>query len=718
MQQGSRPITVRTVTACLMIILLATPFLVPIIWRLCQSGLNEPAGLLSDLAIGWCLFAVAWWLPRLPRAVLLVCFAVFQIIAFELHGAVHRLPSWQDARYLFDTTFLMGSLDGFHLSRPLFVTLLSLSGVTALLLPLRRCRPTTAIAILASGLLLFVAHSRVARISGSIEIAGRYQALHWLVSDAVAGLRRTLPADQQPMPLPAGLVRADLDGTTLLPADQTTRQQTNVLLVVLEGIPGLYLEEIATRMGVSAAASTMPKLAAATGDAMLIPDFVVHSHQTIRGLYAIHCGDFSKFSFATPKAFELEAMPERARQCLPAQLAEHGWETHYLQGAPLPFMNKDRAMPVMGFAEVHGLEWFDERTTTDFIWGTSDTDFFRGATRYVRSLQQSERPWFLSLLTVGTHQPYAVTEAAAKQYGSRRAAAVALLDEAVGRFLDDLRHNGVLDDTLVIITSDESHGAAGADWYTSWGLALIIAPERQALPRIKDGTYGLVDLEVSILDYLHLPVPPDIVGRSMLRDYDRGREMISFTGGLLRWQTADNHLYECGRSSTCRVVEGAGIIGFRPEPPTEEPVAAQRFALAGRLDANLAGGPLRTLHFADGQIRRLPPVAVNDWTDNLIGAQYLDFPAQSQVEVDIALQAVAAPPSGIQLRLVLRQFEQEVSAITPPDFPILYDGQAHQMSFRFTNEEARQAFSFHLLGAAPDTEIRIDRFAVTIDRDG
>ena len=69
-----------------------------------------------------------------------------------------------------------------------------------------------------------------------------------------------------------------------------------MLIIVMEGIPGLYHPEIRNSMGVAAADApiTMEQLAASAPDAMLIPDFTVHSHQTIRGLYAILCGDFSK----------------------------------------------------------------------------------------------------------------------------------------------------------------------------------------------------------------------------------------------------------------------------------------------------------------------------------------------------------------------------------------------------------------------------------------
>ena len=108
--------------------------------------------------------------------------------------------------------------------------------------------------------------------------------------------------------LPPTLRALDLDGDRLIGAGRAK----NVLIVVLEGATGLYHPEIRRAMGVGLESFDMSELARATARGMLIPDFTVHSHQTIRGLYAALCGDFSKLSWDTPKAFELLADPARA----------------------------------------------------------------------------------------------------------------------------------------------------------------------------------------------------------------------------------------------------------------------------------------------------------------------------------------------------------------------------------------------------------------------
>ncbi len=694
-------------------VLLAVPCFFPAGLRVISSGIHFPAGLLSDIGFGMLLYAVVLKSPRWLRAMLLLTWTLTQAMSQELLAAMQRLPSWQDLQYLLDPTFVKNTTAGLHLALPIFVVSFFLLTILAIVIPVQRTGWKLTACGLLTGILLLGIHHPISKAASGQSIAERYNPMHWLLTDSLSGSRAVKLSGISQADLPESLRIQDLTGTKLIDKGKAK----NVLIVTLEGISGIYLPEIREKMHVPETIFQMRKFAESTKDGMLVAEFVTHSHQTIRGLYSLHCGDFSKFSYEMPKATELQSNPARASECLPAQMDQHGWATHYLQGAGLQFMNKERAMPTMGFQNVHGVEWFTERTSTDFIWGTTDADFFHGARKYIQNLQAEQKPWLLSLLTVATHQPFTATEEMAKKYGSRKIATVAQLDDAVSAFVDGLRQDGVLENTLVIFTSDESHGAEGAGWYSSWGYAILLAPEKEQLPRQKEGTYGLVDVETTILDYLNLPMPPSIVGRSMFRNYSTPREMVSYTSSKLRWQTADNYLYECGRDGNCQKMQNTRIIGPRPETFIEdtENSADKLFALATVIDNKLldADKP-QVLQFAEGEIRKLPEKIVNEWTNNLIGAQYLAFPENSKVHVDIRLKAISAPPEGVQMKLTLRQFEQEVKSIEYPPLPLLHAGEEGQVQFEFDNIKSRQGFSFHLVGEGPDTSIQFQKFEVTI----
>lgn len=691
---------------------LGLPCLLPLFYRLLTEGIYTYQGMLSDLASGLLMLSLLLTVRfRLLTGILLLCWFILQIGTIELREAVGRLPVIQDLTYLTDPVFLSSSAAGFHLSAPVYTALLAGSILPALFQPVKhfywKVIATTAGTATAALLL----HSAIGSYNRSTAVNAQYNAAHWLVADVV----HHHEPEQLSTPVSTALLKTlnwDNDrGVRLLPP-QTPR---NILLVTIEGIPGIALAGMRDAKNISGEYEDLSAFDSALQATMLVPDFTVHSHQTIRGLYAIHCGDFSKFSFDMPKAYELLIKPNRGNICLPAQLAANGWSTHYLQGAPLEFMNKDKVMPVMGFQEVHGVEWFTNKTVNDFIWGTVDADFFAGAKQYINELRQQSTPWFLSLLTVGTHQPFYAREDLIRQYGSRKKASMAELDLSVTDFIGWLRQEGVLDNTLVIFTSDESHGSSLADWTSSWGYAAISSPSPAVLPQHKTGEYGLIDIEASVLDYFGLPVPAATKGRSLFRDYDDDRNMFSYTAGRLRWHNPGSGVLECSSLENCLFYADTKMIGKRPEPsvqPEKEPQTM--YAAASILDHSVIPHGDRVLDFSNRESRSLPEQIRNEWTDNLVGAQYLDFPAGSHVQVDIDLEASGENDTEIALRLVLRQFEKEVKEIAVPDFPLLHNGEKASVSFQFDNPEKRQAFTFHLVGEGKNAKLLLKTFQVTI----
>lgn len=696
------------------LLLLAIPFYLPAVLRVVLMGEFNLAGMLSDVALGSLFLSLALLVPRLLRVLVLSLWVVFQIGAQEMFAAMQRFPTWQDFHYLADPTFVENTASGMQLASPLTAGLMFAALVIGLLASAVRVSPGRLLLGLALGGSLLFLQGMANRQDVDSPVVARFNALHWFIRDAVSMPLRT--DYDKPLPPPAIFNRADLDGARLI----GTGKAKNVLIVTLEGLHGGYHPDVRRALGVTEDMYTMSHLTEQTTNAMLVPHFVTHSHQTIRGLYALLCGDISKLSMDMPKAYEVIGDP-RADLCLPAQMAKAGWSTHFLQGAGLAFMGKDRVMPAIGFQQVHGSEWFTEPDEIPFQWGASDPAFFKGVRKYIAALRAKDKPWMLTLMTVGTHQPYAVPDELVKQFPNRLLAAVSILDKSVGEFLAALKADGVLEDTLVIVTSDESHGALFADWVSSWGINIVFAPEQaqvsSRLPRIKQGTFGLMDMEASVLDYFALPVPDRVGGRSIFRDYARGREIASYTGGVLRWQTADDKRYECTVSEGCRVCDGAGILGARPAhcgwdgQGMDQKLFRMAYALDHLYDA---GGGERVMHFANGQLRSLPEKLRNEWTDNVVGAQYLDFPEGSKVHVSVRLKAPPDNGSDVQMKLTLRSWEKEVGGIHYAPFPVLKAGESTSLEFEFENAQAMRSFSFHLFGEGVKSHIQVDEFTVKV----
>ena len=691
---------------------------VPLLARYCL-GWSNGFGYLSDLAIGSLLIVLLHNRPLWLALPVLLVWSVFTLSTAELVGAVGRMPEVSDLQYLTDPQFVGHSTQGGGLTYPLLGIGLAL-GLFANLL-IRRQKNARRLPFYTYALPLGFAalHAGGQYVTPSEAVQWKqFNLPHKLLAEGFNGGQMRLEAwldndDPETKPDIAGLSQLDLNGTKLFAGKG---QAKNVLIVTLEGIPGAYLATNRQALHSSYQEDLMPRLSQWAERAMNTPDYVLHSHQTIRGLYAMLCGDYSKLDSGTPKGVELLNSSTRNLQCLPAQLRDQGMRTTFLQGAGLRFMAKDKIMPHMGFEQTRGRSWFKNKPYLEFPWGMDDKAYFEGALKQVAELRQSKKPWMLTLLTVGTHQPYSAPQDYLDRYPSAKQAAIGYLDDAVADFLAALEKQGVLKDTLVIVTSDESHGIEDVRLASAWGFNLILAPEQSQLPRLKQGVYGHVDLTASVLDYFDFQVPPNLTGRSLFRDYSTGREILSYTNGLLRQHDGKGTFTECDFQQICRRYASEGFIADQARylgrvGGKQARLVSER---AGLLDQSLSNGQIgQQYQFANNERIRLKAEAKDDWADNLIGAQYLELPQGTRTRVNVTIRAVRMAKQGAKLLLKTKEFDRDVAGLIP-ELPALKPGQTLNLSFGFDNLETRKAFSFHLLGEGQGA-IEITDFSVVTE---
>ena len=245
-----------------------------------------------------------------------------------------------------------------------------------------------------------------------------------------------------------------------------------------------------------------------------------------------------------PKPMELLGNEPHAAQCLPHLLRRQGYTTAFYQAADLEFMSKDLVMPNVGFQQVKGRKSFPEQGLPG-SWGATDEVFFAQVVPELQRLDMGAKPWFATLLTVGTHYPFAATAAEIRRHGSARRAVVAEADAALHELLGRLKDSGILEDTLVVVTSDESHGVPGHWLGQNWGLFFALAPDLAG--EVRTDVHAAIDTANSILDYLGLyPGQRSLHGRSVFRRYAGGRNIL-FSGWTVKMLDSEGHIHSCSR---------------------------------------------------------------------------------------------------------------------------------------------------------------------------
>ena len=593
-------------------------------------------GWVALLVVGLTGLALArrrWWARAVGLGVvltfILATFAMYEFISVfdSLHAAGHL-------EYLGDATFIGGSVR--HVRHPvLFVSMTALATVGVLFSDVPHAQWWRG-----WGLAL------IAFACGQLLVPASSEVDEWRQRHAIQANLSFMPASST---FRSGLLRAEvgevfrgnLDGARWI---EPLGQRPNVLLIMVEAASGAYLPSVASAEGVKSDV-VMPKLDALGKRHVLLSRVVAHQRQTNRGEYAILCGDYPKLLTDQSKMTEQVYGP--ARRCLPAVLRDAGYRTAYVQAAPLAFMLKDQFMSKAGFEELIGDSWFS-RSYARTDWGIDDRAFFEQALDRVVELHEGDAPFFATLLTVGTHHPYTIPDAAAAEGDdSRQARAFRYADDALASFIDRLESLGVLRDTVVIITSDESAGLPRADGATqrllsqSWSFVVVMLPEPRA--DLIDTGYAHVDTALSVTDLLDIERSnAGFVGRSWFRRYERQRRLFSantYARRVIEWP-GPGRVTVCDeqfRACTDWTLPSGSMFGpARPagrSSGAERQIVAQvaRLSRSGRADLSRA----RSLALLTDAVVSLRP---EDGKKLLAGGQYLRVPGATTLRVDFDLE--------------------------------------------------------------------------------
>jgi len=322
------------------------------------------------------------------------------------------------------------------------------------------------------------------------------------VADRFALSRTLRPLEEDVrMAIQKDFFSSDLSGESVA---EGLEERPNVLLVVLEGI------------GYGSMKQLMPNLDNFANKNTSYSRFITQQRQTNRGLYALLCGECPNLLAKRSKTDHLILDPGTI-DCLPKRLRrDGGYRTSFVQAARLEYMRKDRFTKVMGFDRSLGSEDFTKSPHSN-QWGLDDLSLMGHVVDEVRRLDAGEGPWFVTVLTVGTHHPYNASGLLVPRYED----AVKHTDRVVLHLLDALRRQGLDDNLLVIITTDE---AAGPQYQKEpFGLGQnhgILIASHEMLPKklIMKNVFTQSDLTISLLDLLRVD-PAGATGRSIFRRY-------------------------------------------------------------------------------------------------------------------------------------------------------------------------------------------------------
>jgi phosphoglycerol transferase MdoB-like AlkP superfamily enzyme len=242
------------------------------------------------------------------------------------------------------------------------------------------------------------------------------------------------------------IVDSLLSGGRARPARLLRIARPNVVLIIWESFTAKLSAATGGRSGVVPAFDSLAR------QGVLFDDFYATGNRTDRGLPGILSGWPSVPTGSIIKEpRKLAGLPGLAES-----LDSAGYDTRFLYGGELEWANFRGYLLSAGFRQVSGIEVFDD-TLPRTTWGFHDHVVLDRARLIADSLR---RPFFLTVLTLSSHEPYDVPGPAAfpthdddaKFMNSHH-----YTDRSVGDFIAELRRSPAWDSTVVIILGDHGH---------------------------------------------------------------------------------------------------------------------------------------------------------------------------------------------------------------------------------------------------------------------
>lgn len=245
------------------------------------------------------------------------------------------------------------------------------------------------------------------------------------------------------------LLETDLLGKRDLKVHPSS-QPLNIILVYLESMGTPILHH-------SSWPNLMPNLNALSKSNRYVPNYYSSGYITIEGVVNSQCGTLFPFDRDGDSLTGTEGLAENMA-CFGDILSAAGYRSSYLGGANMAYAGKGDFLKSHGYHSLKGAEYWStiglhQRPDT---WGVSDADLFSQAYKELLELKESGKPFNLTLLTIGTHLPgYSYIECKPYKDGSERFLnAIHCTDQLLSQWVHRLESEGLLKDTLLVITAD------------------------------------------------------------------------------------------------------------------------------------------------------------------------------------------------------------------------------------------------------------------------
>ncbi|MEP6951195.1 MAG: sulfatase-like hydrolase/transferase [Ginsengibacter sp.] len=301
-------------------------------------------------------------------------------------------------------------------------------------------------------------------------------------------------------------------------------KRPDIIFIILESFTAKLVGCLGGEQGVT------PNLDKIAADGLLFTNIYAAGDRSEKGQIAVLSGYPNQAITSIIKApVKTEKLPEITKL-----LEAQGYHTSYTYGGELEFANIKSYLVNAGFEKLVSKYSFSpsERTTS---WGVQDHIVLN---RFFENLQKEQQPFFATLFTLSSHEPYDVPMAPRFKGNDETTLfknAAAYTDSTLGVFMNLLKKDPLWKNTLIVFVADHGHPLPGHDPNdrpSKFHIPLIFSGGALNLHGVVSNIGSQTDIVTTVLDQLGIYSGTFKWGKDLLDSSARQFAFYNFNNGF------------------------------------------------------------------------------------------------------------------------------------------------------------------------------------------
>jgi phosphoglycerol transferase MdoB-like AlkP superfamily enzyme len=328
------------------------------------------------------------------------------------------------------------------------------------------------------------------------------------------------------------------------PSGDSVFRRQNVVVIILESLSNKYISYFGGK-------AQTPFIDSLIRQSFVFTNGFGNAKESIQGIPAI----LSSIPSWQQSPFIFSPYSSNRITSLANTLQTQGYHTSFFHGGFNGTMGFDSYASLAGFDQYFGKNEYNNDNDNDGHWGIWDEPFLQFMAHH---LAQTEEPFFSSVLTLNTHNPYVIPKQYKTRFNKHKLPilnCVEYLDLSLQRFFQIIQDEPWFENTLFVITADHKTPNLENKEKTSVDdekiPILFYQPNNKNLRGTSHIMANQIDILPSVLHYLHYPLPYYSPGKSL---FEKGGKRFSIS--------FDGNIYQYLDSTFCYHFNGEKTIAF------------------------------------------------------------------------------------------------------------------------------------------------------------